>query len=191
MRAELVFFGKCIDMAARRRRRLLLVVIYAALAALISVLWYFTHWRGTGAYVFWAIMLACRLFFGGYYPSGLVKPFNGKVPHEQPMPSSLLILKLHMYQPVLASDEPNYRNDERELQQRDRAHYLAYQAIGCAVVLQAFFVSMRIAIPRLQNWAPMAADQLYYGLCLVTITLFLTLPQAILLWSEPDMDTES
>ncbi|HTX74764.1 MAG TPA: hypothetical protein VMD29_01075 [Terracidiphilus sp.] len=34
----------------------------------------------------------------------------------------------------------------------------------------------------------MLADQMYYGFALVTLTLFLTLPQAILLWTEPDLE---
>ncbi|HZB88880.1 MAG TPA: hypothetical protein VE291_09510 [Terracidiphilus sp.] len=188
MRAELVLMGRRIDMARRTHRRALVVAIYAALAVIIAVLWYFTHWRGTGAYVFWAAMLACRFFLGGYYTGGLVKPFNGKPPRQADIPPPLLLLKLRVYQPVLSADESAYRNDERELNQRDRAHYLAYQAIGIAVVLQSLVASMRIIVPRLRNWPPMAPDQLYYGLSLITIALFLTLPQAILLWTEPDME---
>ena len=45
----------------------------------------------------------------------------------------MLALKLNMYRPVLESDEERFRNDEREEQQRDRAHYLAYEFAGaCA-----------------------------------------------------------
>ena len=89
---------------------------------------------------------------------------------------------------MLDSDEDQFRNDERELHQRDRAHYLAYQAVGWAVVLQAFLASMRILSPRVQEWISMPPDRLYYGCALVTLTMFLTLPQAILLWTEPDME---
>jgi hypothetical protein len=56
------------------------------------------------------------------------------------------------------------------------------------VVLQAFLASMRILSPRVQAWISMPPDQLYYGLALVTLTMFLTVPQAILLWTEPDME---
>jgi hypothetical protein len=34
----------------------------------------------------------------------------------------------------------------------------------------------------------MPADQLYFGFALVILMLFLTLPQSILLWTEPDME---
>jgi hypothetical protein len=41
------------------------------------------------------------------------------------------------------------------------------------------------------SWIPMPPDAIYYGLTLVAIILFLTLPQAILLWTEPDMEEQS
>jgi hypothetical protein len=190
MRAELVLLGRRVDMGQQLRRRLLVALLYATLAVLITVLWIFTHWRGTGAYVFWAALLACRFFLGGHYASGLVKPFNGKPPRDQAMPSSLLALKLHMYQPALAADESTYRNDERELHQRDRAHYSAYQAIGVVIAIQAFLAALRLVSPRIQSWVPMSGDELCYGFALIALTLFITLPQVILLWTEPDMEPE-
>jgi hypothetical protein len=190
MRAELAFFGTTLDMAPRRRRRALVVAIYAALAALMSVLWFLTGWRGTGAYVFWAAMLVCRLFLGGYYTRGLVKPFNGKAPQDPVMPSPLLLLKLRIYPTVMAENENAFRNDERELAQRDRAHYFAYQAIGVAAILPWFLASLRVIRPALTSWIPMAPDQLYFGLLTIVLLLFLTLPQSILIWTEPDMEEE-
>jgi hypothetical protein len=46
------------------------------------------------------------------------------------MPPPLLLLKRRVYQSVSTGDEAAYRNDERELEQRDRPHYLAFQAMG-------------------------------------------------------------
>jgi hypothetical protein len=106
------------------------------------------------------------------------------------MPHSLLLLKLRVYQPVLAGDESSFRNDERELAQRDRAHYMAYQAVGMAVLAPWLLSSVRVMRPGLPAWIPMGADQLYFGLTTVVLLLFLTLPQAILLWTEPDMVAE-
>lgn len=191
MNAELLLFGRRIDMAQRRRRRALVVVIYAALAALMAVLWYFTHWRGTGVYLFWAAMLACRFFLGGYSighsPGGLVKPFLPPRPEKWNMPSGVLELKLRVYRPLPQDENPAWRNDERELSQRDRAHYRAYQVIGTAIALIWLLSSLRLVIPRLFGWSAAAADQTYCGLLLVVLVLFFTLPQAILLWTEPDM----
>lgn len=191
MNAELVLFGMRVNMAQRHRRRTLVIAIYAALTALMTTLWFFSHWRGTGVYVFWAAMLVCRLFLGGYYSGGLVKPFSGKAPKRSSMPPPLLLLKLRGYQPVLAADDGAYRNDERELHQRDHAHYLAYQAIGVAVLVPWLLSSTRIIHSARFPWNAMTADEMYYGFLMAALTLFLTLPQAILLWTEPDMEREA
>jgi len=190
MRAELTFFGHTLDMARQSRRRALVVVLYLALAVLMVALYLLTHWRGSGAYMFWAAMLACRLFLGGYYNSGLVKPFNNKPSRQSNAAPPLLLLKLRIYQPVLSADENASCNDERELNQRDRAHYLAYQAVGVSVIIPMFLASLRILHPALLAFIPMTPDQMYYGLLVITLTLFLTLPQSILLWTEPDMEKE-
>jgi hypothetical protein len=159
--------------------------------ALFAMLWFFTHWRGTGVYLFWAAILACRFFLGGYYRGGLVKPFQYKRPMNADAPPSLMALKLRVYQPVLDSDEDRFRNDERELHQRDRAHYLAFQAAGLTVVLPMFSIaSLRIVRPQLFPVA-MSPDEMYYGLALMSVILFLTLPQCVLLWTEPDMEEAS
>jgi hypothetical protein len=189
MRAELVLMGKRIDMAPRARRRGLVIAVYGVLAIIIVLLWYFTHLRGTGVYVFWAAMLACRYFLGGYYRGGLVRPFQYRAPRNQDMPPPLLALKLRIYQPVLQTDDNEFKNDERELHQRDHAHYLAYQAVGMAVVLMGFVASLRVISPGLVPTF-IAPDQFYYGFSLITLALFLTLPQVILLWTEPDMEAE-
>jgi hypothetical protein len=190
MNAELILFGKRVSMARQVRRRWLVVLIYAALALLMVPLWYFTHWRGTGVYAFWAAMLACRLFLGGYYAGGLVKPFSGKAPKQTDAPPPLLLLKLNVYRPVLADEDPAYRNDERDVQQRDHAHYQAYQGVGLAVMVPWFITSLRLIKPGLLGWIPMDPDEMYYGLLMIVLTLFFTLPQSILLWTEPDMEEE-
>ena len=191
MNAELVFFGRRVSMAQRDRRRALVVSIYASLAVLMAVLWFTSHWHGTGTYVFWAAMLACKLFLGGNYSGGLVKPFNGMAARQNDMPPPLLALKLRVYKPVLAADESNYRNDERELNQRDRAHYKAYQVLGVAICILWALSLQRIVRPALLDGVGMSPDEMYYGLLLLVLTLFLTLPQAILLWTEPDMESET
>ena len=188
MNAELVLLGKRVSMARRSRRRALVVGIYAALAAMIGLTWLWTGWRGTGAWVIYAVILVCRIFLGGHYRGGLVKPFVYRKPVNAGMPPSMLALKLRVYQPVLQADEDGLRNDERELNQRDRAHYMAYQAIGSLVAVEAFVASMRMLSPKLQAWMGMPPDELYYGFALVTLMLFVTLPQSILLWTEPDME---
>lgn len=192
MRAELVLFGRRVNMAQQARRRVLVVAIYAAMLGLIGMLWYFTHWRGTGAYVIWAAIGASKLFLGGHYRGGLVKPFRYRQPvyADSVLPYlSLLALKLRVYESTPDWHENEFRNDERELHQRDRAHYQAYQIIGFAVILPMFIASMRLIKPALVPIS-ISSDELYYGLALLGAVLFVTLPQCILLWTEPDMEAE-
>lgn len=189
MNAELVFFGKRVDMAQRHRRRILVIAIYAALAVLMACLWRFTQWHGSGIWAFWAVMLACRFFLGGYYAGGLVKPFSNKAPRRTEQAPPLLMLKLRIYRPLPAEGEP-YRNDERELRQRDHAHYAAYQTLGGALAVVWLLASIRNDSPKVFDWLTMPSDELFCGLTMIALTLFLTLPQALLLWSEPDMEAD-
>jgi hypothetical protein len=189
MRAELVFFGKRISMASRRRRRTLVVAIYAFFTTLIAGGWFLDRWRSTGGVTLWLALLACMVFLGGHYSRGLVKPFNSKPPRQPAMPW-LLFVQLRLYRPVLAADEDAFRNDERELRERDHAHYRAYQGIGLAL---AVLWLPTLWLVRKPEWlARLGADpgQIVFGLLIACFVLYVTLPQAILLWTEPDMEAE-
>jgi len=188
MRAELVLLGKRIDMAPRVRRRVLVVLIYATIAALMIAMWFLDHWRSTGTWVMWAAFFACYMFLGGMNSyGGLVRPFHNKRPRTYDGPEPFLLLKLRTYLPI-PGENSDYLNDERELNQRGYAHYKAYQIIGLAVVAIWSVALFRMHNPEWFRWIPMSPDTLYYGLLLITIVLFLTLPQVILLWTEPDME---
>ena len=189
MRAELVLMGKRLDMASQLRRRTLVVSIYAALAALMTGLWLLDHWHVTGVYMLFATMLVNRLFLGGQYFGGLVKPFNNKAPRRYAEPPLLVLLKFGLY-PV-PEPENHYRNDERELHQRDHAHYIAYQSLAVVLAVVWLLTNWKMHEPRILAWAPVSADLLLYGFVLAAIIAAFTLPQAILLWTEPDMDEES
>jgi hypothetical protein len=189
MRAELVLLGKRIDMSARKRRRKLVIFIYVAIAAVMIDTWFLDRWHGTGAYVLYAAFFACFMFLGGTYSTGLVKPFNNKRPRTYTDPPPFLLLRLRTYLPV-PGEGNDYLNDERELHQRGYAHYKAYQIIGLAVALIWALAMFRTLLPAWFRWISMKPDTLYYGLLLVVMVLFLTLPQSILLWTEPDMEPD-
>lgn len=190
MRAELILLGKRINMASQMRRRVLVVCLYAGFAALMGILWPTTHLRGTGAYAIWAAIGACWLFLGGVTPRGLVKPFNGKPPRQQVRTNPMIGLRLQVFPAVLPGDEAEFRNDEREVHQRDRAHYLAYQAVGAAVALTMGLAMSRAMKPEWFVWMGVNPDELYFGILLALAVLMMTLPQVILLWIEPDMAEE-
>ena len=190
MRAELVLLGRRVDMSRRARRRALVVGIYSVFAALIVGLWFVDQWRETGTYVYWAAMLAGWLFLGGYYRGGLVKLFTGKGPRRSDAAPSLLLLRLHMYPVVAGDDDGGFKNDERELHQRDRAHYQAYQGIAVVVLIAWMVAYVGMANHHFIAAIPMTPAQMFYGMMLVMVMLIFTLPQCILLWTEPDMEAE-
>jgi hypothetical protein len=188
MRAELVLMGKRVDMAPRINRRALVVLIYAGLAVLMAGLWMLDGWHVTGVYLWIATILVNRLFLGGYGFGGLIKPFSGEAPRRSEAPPPFLMLALRVYQPPPEAHE--YRNDEREMRQRDHAHYQAYQAITVALAAVWLLANWKLNAKRMLAWVPISADVMLYGLVLAAIVVAITLPQAILLWNEPDMEAE-
>ena len=68
-------------------------------------------------------------------------------------------------------------NDERELHRRDRMHFYAYRWVVILMVL-GYFMTVR----------PFDHGQVGRALLLLGLVLGLTLPQALLLWTEPDVE---
>ena len=181
--------GKRVDMAPRAHRRTLVVLIYAGLAVLMTGLWLADGWRTSSVWMILASILVNRLILGGYAFGGLIKPFTGRAPARPVEPPPFLVLGLRLYQPE--PGEREFRNDERELRQRDHAHYLAYQVLAVSLIVVWFMAKMRLSVPGLFGFLPMPADLLVYGMILAIVVAVLTLPQAILLWTEPDMEPEA
>jgi hypothetical protein len=185
MKAELILMGKRLDMAPRSHRRNLVILIYAGLTALMAASWLLDRWHTSGVYMIFATILINRMLLGGYNFGGLVKPFNGRAPQTRLDPPPFLLLGLRLYKPEPGENE--YRNDEREAAQRDHAHYQAYQSIAMALVFIWLICSLKMNLPRFMSFLPVSADTLLYGLTLAAIVVSQTLPQVILLWTEPDM----
>jgi len=70
-----------------------------------------------------------------------------------------------------------WHNDERDLHRRDRAHFYAYRFV-LAVLLFGWVIAGK----------PFQYPEASQALLLGGIVLGLTLPQALLLWIEPDME---
>jgi hypothetical protein len=185
MRAELVLLGKRVDMAPRAHRRALVVLIYAGVTMAMVGLWFIDRWRVTGVYMIFATILVNRVLLGGYNFGGLVKPFSGKPPRQRADLPPFLMLGLRLHRPE--SEESEYRNDERELQQRDHAHYAAYQCLAIGLAAMWLLADWEANAPRLLAWLPGGPAIYLYGLVLALVVVSQTLPQAILLWTEPDM----
>ena len=85
------------------------------------------------------------------------------------------------------------RGDERETHCRDRAHYAAYYFLGYGLIAALFASYFRGPNPVTPLLAPALRDflmQLPYIVLVATGILYITLPQAILLWTEPDMEAK-
>ena len=164
--------------------------IYFGFAALMAGFWFMDQWRTSAAYLILATIPINRLFLGGHYFGGLIKPFNNRPPKQSAMPPRLLLLKLRVYLPVLTTGDGAYRNDERELGQRNLAHYRAYQALSIGVVVLWALTNFKAEVPRLIARLSIPVDMILYGLVTVAVIVAITLPQAILLWTEPDMETD-
>ncbi len=188
MNAELVLAGRVVDMAARQPRRMLVVGIYAVLAAGLAGCWFVDRWQTTGVYFIFATLVVNRFLLGGYAFGGLIKPFSGERPKRLDMPPPFVLLALRVYQPP--PDEDHFRNDEREIEQRNAAAYKAYQGLLMVLVFVWLATNVHVHLPRLMERLHIPMANLLYGLATATVVLGLTLPQAILLWTEPDMEEE-
>jgi hypothetical protein len=132
--------------------------IYASFAALVVAWFLFAGVSFVGLVLLAAFSLMARFLGGRSYRGGVVPSFEG--------------------------------GDERERIHRYRAHYLAYS------YLDLLFFPALLAVFGRKGPEAMAAsaavqvwlDRLPWALMIAWGILSYTLPQAILLWTEPDME---
>jgi hypothetical protein len=166
MKTEIQLLGQQIDIASRTRRRWLVVLIYAGFAALIAA-WFALYSSPTAAMrsitglaIFFAIQFMGRFLGGRTYRDGIVPPAES--------------------------------GDEREQHRRDHAYYLAYKWWDLTFIPVVLSVGLKINVDY-STWQPALRiffDRLPWGLAVAAGILYFTLPQAILLWTEPDMEEE-
>jgi hypothetical protein len=194
MKPELVLFGKHIDMATRRRRRALVLAIYGGFTALIVGLWFFDRWHVFGStMILFTASYVSRLVLGGYgaQGKGMVKPFLGNRVRARYLqnPNSLWAKLCRVTLPNV-TDERVFCSDERELRLRDSAHEVAYRSLGAVLTITFFVAYLRnCEVPLLAEYGITSPsfDIPLYGLLMCAFILFLTLPQSILLWTEPNL----
>jgi hypothetical protein len=164
MKTDLVFLGRHINIASRTRRRWLVALIYAAIT-LLAFAWSFFFFRRStpilGSLIIIAIVFVINSLGGRNEKGGLLPPFE------------------------IA--------DERELHRRDHAHYLAYRFWDLSLLPALLAAALKsLLLPVISSPALRSLlIQLPYGLLVAAGVLYYTLPQAILLCSEPDMEPEA
>ena len=160
-----------INLHSRRRRRAVVAAYYVLLLALLSVGLYKQRFLG---YVFVIQTFTLGGFFGGIRAGGPVKPYSESVP--DPDKSPIQELNLNGSRPLGL----RALLDEREIHQRDHAHYTAYRLL--CVVLCVGTVIFLFGVNLAPKFFANNASNLLW-----TLTVFvLSLPQSVILWTEPE-----
>jgi hypothetical protein len=176
-----------IPMQQRSARRRLVVVAYTALAIVCGVTVAFIRVAPyLYAYAVYATLAFLLLVFGWQGRGGLIKPFPNKPLRPEMAAVTLVELQLTPKR-HFADGASGWRNDERELARRDAAHYRAYQALSLPIAVLLVLTAIG---NRPWPWiSPVVLAQVSFAVALVTAMMALTLPAAIILWTEPDIET--
>jgi hypothetical protein len=105
----------------------------------------------------------------------------------------ILFIALWIVFTWLAGDQ-RARGDEREMHRREHAHFRAYYVLGygiLAALIASFFADPNPITPLMPLAMRTFLIKLPQMLLMDTIFIYITLPQAILLWTEPDMEPEA
>ncbi len=173
-------------MQRRSARRKLVVVAYLVLAIVCGVTIAFLRVAPyLYAYAIYATLGFTFVVFGGMGRRGLLKPFPNKPP--RPEPAMVTVVQLHLRpEALLQKDDSAWKNDERELGRRDSAHYQAYQPLSVAL---AMLLCLTAIANHPWSWISLPVLlQVAFGVALVATVMYLTLPAAIILWTEPDIE---
>ncbi|HEY6446241.1 MAG TPA: hypothetical protein VIY53_07275 [Acidobacteriaceae bacterium] len=162
------------------RRRGLVVAYYGFFAALSVAM---VLWRGPSSLdKLLQFAVICALFLGGITAAGPVRLFS---PWQRKFADGSAY-GIDPRRLRAATGRPSQlRVDEHDLHARDLAHYKAYAAIRGAIVLFALFAPLMISTA-----GPGVFARLVSLLCFPFCVLFLSLPQAIILWTEPDQEPD-
>jgi hypothetical protein len=167
---------------ARRRTRRWLVIGFWTLA--LSLILPISPRIGPGGTIlglpsWWSIYFFVALigFLGGNRDGGAVRAFEGRTPDKSKMANDTFMTPEDIAERKRRESE--IRLDERDVNLRNAAHYKAYSALRWIIFLVFPFTA-----------APPPREPLFLRPFLL-LTLFLvvwSLPQTLILWSEPDME---
>ena len=155
----------------QRTRRRWVVTFWCVMTMLFCVSLLSVFRRGPEAMLAVQLVLyayTMSVVMGGVSAGGFVKSFRGKQP--------LLVLA------APGQTQASLHLDERETRLRDRAHYTAYAvARWLALALFSIYAALLVFHAGVAN---KIAPSFFF---LLTWTVW-SLPQSIILWTEPDMD---
>lgn len=161
MNTELAVFGVRMKMESRTRRRQFVALFYAAMTVICFAWCSFDPKQITGTWI-----LCAGMILG----TALAIVFSG------------------------ISGDMRVRGDEREMHRREQAHLQAYSLFGkliaAALIANVCFRGRNPIAPLLPLALRGGMVDWPSALLMAAGLLYLTLPQAILLWTEPDMETD-
>jgi hypothetical protein len=199
MKSELILFGQHINMAPRTNRRRLVGLFYGVISALLFGSLIRGSHTGAGFWTVEFIILLAPVLVGTFSGigiltgrRGLVEPFEARKFLKYPDTASVL-KPSSLLHPVVDNDR-ELRFDERALRRRDHAHYVSHRFLDVLITVGFFleflnYISEGSGIETLRLNSNDVHRITYYLLQIGFITVC-TLPQAILLWTEPDMEAE-
>jgi len=199
MRTELRLFGMRLNVASRARRRSLVALFYGVYLALIVASWTVDSGGYTAAFLTLEFTILASPVLGGYFGgwfrpwrAGLVKPFRG----NQTIRFASRVADTPFLGRIYSShiETSEMLNDERELNRRDRAHYRAYRMLGLLIMLAfllEFLNDRRFPMLESVGISMSASQRAIYAILQMGYNLAITLPSAILLWTEPDLEPDA
>jgi hypothetical protein len=159
-----------------------MVIGYYAGAFFLAVAWGLTlHSRFTNLTgILFPVLTLFTGILGGVRPGGPVRPYSpalARTAYSTPLTQLFLTVRQR-------ASEDGGEVDERDRAVRDRVHYQAMSTLRLGTFL--FLAIIAIAVTGNRLWMRIAALEGSY----VLFILAMTLPQAILLWTEPDSEPE-
>lgn len=160
-----------LSLTGRRRRRRIVIAYYALLTLLVAFTIY-KHKLLGGAFIIQTISIGG--LFGGIRSGGPVKRYTE--PGTLELNREVQQLNLTERRPFAALDPL----DEREIAERDDAHFIAYRILYVTIGI-VFFGSY---LATVFDSSIIARDELSI---LWFLTVFaISLPKSVILWTEPD-----
>ena len=160
-----------ISLRTLAHRRALVIAYYALLLAFVAVPLY-RHKLMTTALVAQSFLLGT--LFGGLKAGGPVKSYAETPAPEEVNPLTTLNLSGRL------PFRRGYLLDERERATRDHAHYVAYRLLLLSLFVATFAVFLSL------HWTLTFFNENSTTLLWLLLVVALSLPQAVILWTEPE-----
>jgi hypothetical protein len=162
-----------ISMVQRSRRRYLVIGVYVFLAALMSLV---IFRKGGTLFRSGDSLGPVNLIFVILF-TGIARGIFGSLVRQATFPEPEPDQNLSLRQPYPSSD-----SDEREVAVRNWAYYAAFRFVAIYLVL--LWIAFAVLIDAKTPWLSVNTCGL---LLFPVVTAAITLPQALILWTEPDL----